>query len=277
MAGKDDRLAEEIAFHIEQQTAKLLRAGVPPEEARRQARLKFGGVAGMREAARDEVRGAWIRDFGRDLRIAFRGLARVPSFSVTAILTIGLGIGAAAAMFTVVDGVLLRPLPYPDAGRIVQLFQISAKGTRGGNVSEPNFLDWQAQTRGFAAMAETSTYGQTVTGAGEPQTARVSHVSKDFFDVLGTHPEPGPRLPARGAGPQRAEGRPRERALLGALARQRDRSPASRSPSPACSMPSSASCRPASTTRIRPRCGRRASRTANRRRARRTTSASSRE
>jgi putative ABC transport system permease protein len=191
MARKDDRLDDEMAFHLEQQTRKLMRGGMAEAEARRTAGLKFGGVAQVREATRDEMRGAWLRDFGRDLRIAFRGLLRVPSFSLTAILTIGLGIGAASAMFTVVDGVLLRPLPYPDAGRIVQLFQISAKGTRGSNVSEPNFLDWQAQTRGFAAMAETATYGQTVTGAGEPQSVRVSHVSKDFFAVMGTHPARG--------------------------------------------------------------------------------------
>jgi putative ABC transport system permease protein len=112
----------------------------------------------------------------------------VPAFSVTAILTIGLGIGAAAAMFTVVDGILLRPLPYPDADRIVQLFQISEQGRRGANVSEPNFLDWQAQTRGFAAMAEMAAYAQTVTGAGEPQSLKVAVVSKGFFDVVGTRP-----------------------------------------------------------------------------------------
>jgi putative ABC transport system permease protein len=191
MRRKDDRLAEEIAFHIEQQTAKHIAAGMSAGDARRAARLKFGGVQQVREATRDELRGAWLRDFARDLRIAFRGLARVPSFSVTAILTIGLGIGAAAAMFTVVDGVLLRPLPYPDAGRIVQLFQINDKGRRGANVSEPNFLDWRAQTRGFAGMAETAVYPQTVTGAGEPQSLRVAVVSRDFFDVLGTRPVMG--------------------------------------------------------------------------------------
>jgi putative ABC transport system permease protein len=191
MASKDRRLAEEIAFHIEQQTAKNIRAGMEPTEARRAARLKFGGAEQTREATRDEFRFVWLRDAGRDLRIAFRGLVRVPSFSVTAILTIGLGIGAASAMFTVVDGVLLRPLPYPDADRIVQLFQISEKGTRGGNVSEPNFLDWQAQTRGFAAMAETASGMQTVTGAGDPQSVRVALVSKGFFDVMGTYPAQG--------------------------------------------------------------------------------------
>ncbi|MEO5821650.1 MAG: ABC transporter permease [Vicinamibacteraceae bacterium] len=191
MASKDRRLAEEIAFHIEQQTAKNIRAGMAPAEARRAARVTFGGVQQVREATRDEMRGVWLRDFGRDLRIAFRGLARVPSFSITAILTIGLGIGAAAAMFTVVDGVLLRPLPYPDAGRIVQLFQIGEKGTRGANVSDPNFLDWQAQTGSFAAMAETAVYPQTVTGAGEPQSLRVAVVSQGFFDVLATRPTMG--------------------------------------------------------------------------------------
>ena len=70
MASKDRRLAEEIAFHIEQQTAKNLRAGMAPEEARRAARLKFGGVQRAREATRDELRGVWLRDFARDLRIA---------------------------------------------------------------------------------------------------------------------------------------------------------------------------------------------------------------
>ncbi len=191
MARKDDRLDDEMGFHLEQQTAKLMRAGMSEADAHRAARLKFGGVAQVREATQDEMRGAWLGDFARDLRIAFRGLARVPSFSVTAILTIGLGIGAAVAMFTVVDGVLLRPLPYPDAGRIVQLFQINDKGRRGANVSEPNFLDWQAQTRGFAAMAETAVYPQTITGVGEPQSAPVARVSRDFFAVMGTRPAIG--------------------------------------------------------------------------------------
>ena len=191
MPRKDDRLAEEMAFHLEQQIEKLVRGGMSEAEARRVARLKFGGVEQVREATRDEMRGVWLRDFGRDLRIAWRGLARVPSFSVTAILTVGLGIGASAAMFTVVDGVLLKPLPYPDADRIVQLYQISDKGTRGGNVSEPNFLDWQAQTRGFSAMAETANRLVTVTGAGEPQSVRLAVVSRDFFDVMGIRPARG--------------------------------------------------------------------------------------
>ncbi len=191
MLRQDRRLAEEIAFHIEQQTAKNIRAGMTPAEAERAARLQFGGVQQVREAARDQMRGVWLRDLARDLRIACRGLARVPSFSITAILTIALGIGSAVAMFTVVEGVLLRPLPYPDAGRIVQLFQIGETGARGSNVSEPNFLDWQAQTRGFAAMAVTASRTRTVIGAGEPQSVRVAAVSAGFFDVMGMRPSQG--------------------------------------------------------------------------------------
>ena len=217
MARRDDRIAEEIAFHIEQQTAKHIAAGMSPEDALRAARLKFGGVAQVREATRDELRGAWLRDFVRDLRIACRSLARVPSFSVTAILTIGLGIGAAAAMFTVVDGVLLRPLPYPEADRIVQLFQIGDKGRRGANVSEPNFLDWQAQTRGFAAMAETTAFP-----ADRPRRRRaaVGAGGDGLAGVLRRHGHAAgtrSRVPGRGtAARRRARGAGRG-PLLGAL------------------------------------------------------------
>jgi predicted permease len=191
MSSKDRRLAEEIAFHIEQQTAKNVRAGMTPEAARRAARLKFGGVQQIRAATRDEMRGAWLRDFGRDLWVACRGLRRVPSFSIVTLLTLGLGIGAAAAMFTVVDGVLLRPLPYPQSDRIVQLFQIGEDGARGANVSEPNFLDWRDQTRSFGAMAAMAAFPQTVVGAGEPQSVPVAAVSAQFFDVMLTRPAVG--------------------------------------------------------------------------------------
>ena len=275
MERKDDRLADEMAFHLEQQTAKLMRGGMSEVEARRAARLKFGGVTQVREATRDQFRFAWLRDAGRDLRIAFRALARVPSFSVTAILTIGLGIGAAAAMFTVVDGVLLRPLPYPDADRIVQLFQISEKGTRGGNVSEPNFLDWQAQTRGFAAMAETASADadrhRRRRAAERAGRRRVEGVLRRDGDAS----RAGPRLPGRGAAAERAAGGAGRGALLGAVAR----GPAARRrvdrQSAASRTRSSASCPTGSTIRSRRRCGCPASRLVPRRRAPRTTFASS--
>src|SRR5690242_19317536 len=145
MARHDDRLKEELQFHLEQQIAKNIRLGMSPEEARRNALIKFGGVEPAREAARDQVRGAWLIDLFRDMRIGLRSLGRVPSFAATVILTLAFGVGTAAAMFSVYQGVLLKALPYPDSDRIVRLYQLGEKGNRG-NVSEPNFNDWRDGT-----------------------------------------------------------------------------------------------------------------------------------
>ena len=191
MANHDDRLREELEFHLEQQIAKNIRAGMTPDEARRNALIRFGGVERAREAARDQVRGAWVRDLIRDMRIGFRSLGRAPTFAVTVILTLAFGIGTAAAMFSVFQGVLLRALPYPDSDRIVRLYQLGERGSRG-NVSEPNFNDWRDGTHSFATMAQMQAYGLTpVSGAGEAQLVRVTLVSKAFFDVMGVRPSLG--------------------------------------------------------------------------------------
>lgn len=186
----NQRLDEEIEFHLEQQIAKNLRAGMEPSEARRAALLKFGGVESAREYTRDEFRFAWFHDLIRDLRIALRTLRRTPSYTVAVILTFGLGIGAAASMFSVYDGVLLRPLPYPESDRIVRLYQLNENGRRG-SVSEPNFLDWQQGTRSFAAMAEITRGETPVSGINEPMIAMLSTVSRDFFDIMGVVPAAG--------------------------------------------------------------------------------------
>lgn len=194
MARRDERLDEELHFHLEQLIAKYVRAGMTLEEARRAARLKFGGVEQAREATRDEFRGAWAADFIRDVRIGLRTIKRAPAFAATAILTFALGVAATAAMFSVVDGVLLRPLPYPDADRIVRVYQIGETGARG-NVSEPNFNDWREGTKSFSAMAQMANYGLTpVVGAGAAQLAKLTLVSREFFDVMGVAPMLGRRF-----------------------------------------------------------------------------------
>jgi putative ABC transport system permease protein len=191
MTTRGDRLNEEIAFHLEQQTARNIRKGMSPDEARRAALKTFGGVEQVRESTRDQFRGAWLADLARDARIAMRTIARTPSSAVTAIVTFALGVGAAAAMYSVFEGVLLRPLPYPGADRIVRLYQLGDSGARG-NVSEPNFNDWRDGTRAFAAMAETASLGATpVSGAGDAQLARMALVSAPFFDVMGVAPVRG--------------------------------------------------------------------------------------
>lgn len=191
MAKRDDRLQDEIQFHIEQQTAKNLRAGMTPDEARRAALVKFGGVEQTREAARDEFRGAIAADFIRDLRISFRSLRRMPSFAIATVFTFALGLGAAVAMFSVVNGVLLRPLPYPDADRIVRLYQLSDKGIRN-NVSGPNFGDWQTGTHSFINASVYQNFGRIpVTGLGDPQMIATIRTSQKFFAAMGVQPAQG--------------------------------------------------------------------------------------
>lgn len=187
----DRRLAEEIEFHLEQQIEKNLRAGMSEAEARRAARLKFGGVESAREYTRDEFRFAWLEDFARDVRIGLRSLRRTPSFAFAFIVTFALGIGAPVAMFSVYDGILLKPLPYPDSDRIVRLFQISDKGLRGSNISEPNFLDWQAQTKSFEAMAEFNRWETPISGIKDPVVTYTSAVSRSFFDIMRVRPALG--------------------------------------------------------------------------------------
>lgn len=184
-------LSDEIRFHIEQQEEKYIAAGMPPAEARRQARVKFGGVERMKELTRQEFRPALLDDFWRDLKYGLRLLVRAKGFAGVSILTLGLGIGAATAVFTVVEGVLLRPLPYPDADRIVRLMQIDANGRRTNTVSEPNFLDWKAGTRSFTAMAEVQPALTPVSIGAESLLLAGSGVSREFFDVMGVTPAIG--------------------------------------------------------------------------------------
>ncbi len=122
----EDGLQEELRFHLEQQTAKNLRAGMSPDAARRRALVSFGGgLERTREQVRDEFRVALLEDFGRDLRYAARSLGRAPAFVIVAILTLGMGIGATTTVFSVVKGVLLDPLPYPDADALVDLRHVA--------------------------------------------------------------------------------------------------------------------------------------------------------
>jgi putative ABC transport system permease protein len=187
----DRGLDDEVAFHIEQQTAKNIGLGMPPDEARRKALVRFGGVEPLKERTRDEFRPAILQDFWRDMRIGARMLRRSPGFAAAAILTIGLGTGAATAVFSVVNGVLLRPLPYPDSDRLVRLFQLSDKGARN-NVSGMNFDDWQARTHSFAAMAKYNFWGLVpAIGGTEPTVAVTAVVSKEFFDVMQVRPWKG--------------------------------------------------------------------------------------
>src|SRR5436190_21963367 len=125
-----------------------------------------------------------VRDLIRDIRYGLRSLLKAPGFTAIAVLTLALGIGAVSAIFSFVDGVLLKPIPYPNPERIVLLWE---KPPDGGNnvVSAMNFLDWKAQSDAFSSMAAATGGAVTLTGYGEPQQFRAARVSAGYFDALG--------------------------------------------------------------------------------------------
>ena len=130
----------------------------------------------------------------RDLRFALRTLLRSPGWTTATVLTLALGIGATTAIFSVLHGVLLRPLPYPDPDRIVQVWQVGESGNQN-NISDANFFDLREQSRSFEALAEVAGGGPvSVTGDVEPIRVPAARVSRDFFDVLGVQPIVGRRL-----------------------------------------------------------------------------------
>src|SRR5688500_12736574 len=132
-----------------------------------------------------------MESFIRDVRYVSRALLRTPAFFMVTVVTLALGVGATTAIYSVINGVLLRPLPYPEADRIVQLWQLGERGGRS-QVSDPNYDDWKAGTRSFAAMAQFADGGITsVSGASEPVRVRDAAVSSEFFRVLGVRPVRG--------------------------------------------------------------------------------------
>ena len=184
----DERLAEEIRFHLEMQTEKNMQRGMDLESARRAAFLKFGGRDRWTEAVRDEYRSRPLEELVRDLRYAARTLRRSPAFTLTAVVTLAVGIGANTAIFSAVDGALLKPLPYAQPDRLVTLRQQDIKkGIDDGDVTPGNFLDWEARTRTFAAIGAAEPYSLTLDAPDGPEMIRNWNVSAGFFPALGVH------------------------------------------------------------------------------------------
>ena len=183
-------LADEMTFHIEMETAANVRRGMPPGEARRLAERQFGSRTAVAEELRDAHGVSWLDDAARDIRTATRALRRQPGHAVVAILTLALGIGATTAVFGVVDGVLLRPLPFDEPERLVAVYE---RNESGGNsaVSAPNFRDLSAGSRSFDAMAAYRGGSTTILGGVAPVRVAGYAVTHDFFRVLGAAPVVG--------------------------------------------------------------------------------------
>src|SRR5262249_50012730 len=147
----DRELADEIATHLEMAAADNRARGLSPEEARRVARAAFGGVLQTEEAYRDRQGFPLLESMWQDVKYAVRSLRRSPGFAAIAVLTLALGIGATASIFSVVQTLLIRPLPFPDADRLVAVFATSATARRD-TTSFLDFSDWQRQTRTLSGM-----------------------------------------------------------------------------------------------------------------------------
>ena len=185
----EEEAGDELRFHIEQQTAANIAAGMTPEEARRQASLQFGAMEGVKEDCREQRRGFWLETLLADARYALRVMRKNPGFTVIAILTLALGIGATTAIFSVVYTVLLKPLPYPDANRLVIVLAAKpAEGVEKTGTSFPNFEEWRSQNTVFTELAGTQGHDLTVTGRGEPFAANAAIVTPEIFKVLGVAP-----------------------------------------------------------------------------------------
>jgi putative ABC transport system permease protein len=181
-------LEEEIRLHLELETEQNLKAGLSPEEARRRALIAFGGVQATREAHRDARPLSWLEDALADARHALRGLRRSPVLGAAAVITLALGLGANTAIFSAVNAVILRPLPFPDADRLVSLGEDNPEyGWRHAQVAPANLLDWREQVPAFADVAASVDFAltATLTGEGDPRLLQSTQVTGNFFSVLG--------------------------------------------------------------------------------------------
>jgi putative ABC transport system permease protein len=189
---RDQELADELESHLEMHIEDNVRAGMTPQEARRQALIKLGGVAQTKEEYRRRRGIPMIEDLWQDLRFGARMLRRSPSFTVAAVLALALGIGANTAIFSVVNTVLLRPLPYQDPDRLAMVWEESAlQGFPRNSVSAANYIDWRAQNQVFEDMAIIGRMNFNLTGEGEPERIDGRRVSANFFPLLGVKPHLG--------------------------------------------------------------------------------------
>jgi putative ABC transport system permease protein len=190
---QDRDLALELDTHIQMLTEDNIRAGIPPEEALRRARIALGGMESVKENCRDRRGVPLFESLIQDLRYAVRGLRRSPGFALTIVLILALGIGANTAVFSVVNAVLLKPLSYRDPDRIVTLTVPVAKGGSPTDlgvrqVSIPNFQDWHDQSSSFEAMAYYGSREVPVTAGATAEYARGTEVGPEFFRVFAVDP-----------------------------------------------------------------------------------------
>ena len=183
-------VADELTFHREMAEDEFRRAGHSPEEARRLAALKLGGDTQIMEAYDDQRRIPFVETLLQDLRYGIRMLRHTPGFAAAAILTLALGIGANTAIFSIVDAVLLRPLPYADPNRLVTVGDRTAEGM-AANVGFTTVVDWRTRSRSFDQFALMRSWQPTLVVNGEAERLPAVRVSWNYFDMMGARPALG--------------------------------------------------------------------------------------
>ncbi|HKQ05406.1 MAG TPA: ABC transporter permease [Blastocatellia bacterium] len=209
-------LDEEISAHLEMETEENLRRGMSPVEARRAALRQFGGVEQVKERYRERRGLPFIETTLQDLRYAGRVLAKSPGFTAVAVVTLALGIGACTAIFSAVNPILFKPLPYPHADRIAMIWDFGAEGSRL-YVTFGTYRELAERSRSFDYLAVMRPWQPTLTGTTEPERFNGQRVSADYFRVLGVKPALGRDFEAA----EDQIGGPREVILNDALWRRR--------------------------------------------------------
>ncbi|HEV2425314.1 MAG TPA: ABC transporter permease [Terriglobia bacterium] len=185
----EDKLDSEIRFHIEELTEAKIVAGIEPGEARRQAMLEFGGKEQIKEKLRDVHRLPLIETAAANVKSAFRFMRKSPLFSITVIATLALGIGANSAVFSALDAIVLRPLPFPESDRLMRLDQYNPKAPgQGGPVAPVRLEDWNRLNSTFQAMAGYYTQDESETSGDLPEKVTMAAVTPRFLEVWGVAP-----------------------------------------------------------------------------------------
>jgi predicted permease len=182
----DDDLDDELAFHLAMQEREHRRRGMDDVESSRLARIALGGLTQTQEITREGRPLRSLEILMQDIRFALRLIGRSPGFAVVSVLTIGLGIGANTAIFSIVNGILLEPLPYAEPDRLVRLYLVNpAQDLQDSGLSVPEVDDWRGRTRSFSAIAGYTPLPQILTGNGDPSEIQTAYFVGDLFGALG--------------------------------------------------------------------------------------------
>ena len=196
-------MTEEMQFHLEQRAADYAASGLAENEARHAAQRKFGNLGSIQERARDTRGWGWLERLLKDFRFAFRQLTRSPGFTALAIVTLGLGIGANTSMFSTLNAMLLRPLPYPDSEHLERIDRMTPQNAEG-RVSPADFFEFQRESSAYGEVAANALGDLSLSEPGQPpELARALRITPNYFSVLRLQPELGRNFRAEESQPGR--------------------------------------------------------------------------